>query len=129
MTVVWPIEDIPNEDALYMRVHRQWFRDSHVVPGSFRNRPDDATGGMSTDWNRYATPGDTLQRARRPEDNAVIRFAVGDIRAIPEQQVEHAPLPDNRAHTDVLGPKEQDPEIRRLFSRKYSLVISLERDA
>jgi hypothetical protein len=127
----WPVEEIPDDDTLYMRVHRQWMNDGSVLPGCFQNRPDEATGAMSSDWAKYATTEETRQRARRPEMNAVIALNAGQVRAIPEQHVVHSPvqhdpvLPDNRAHTDIAGPKEADPEIRRLFVRIASLVIAL----
>ncbi|HKG24248.1 MAG TPA: hypothetical protein VKB09_01305 [Thermomicrobiales bacterium] len=88
----WPVEDIPDTDTLYMRVHRQWLRDGNVLPGCFQNRPDEATGAMSTDWAKYATPNETRQRAKRPEMNAVIALNVGQVRAIPEQRVVHSPV-------------------------------------
>jgi hypothetical protein len=116
MTAIWPIEAIPDDDILYMRVHRQWLRDETVIPGCFRNRPDDISGG---------TANDTLRRARNPIDNAVIQLHIGTVRQIPEQRVAHSPMPENRAHTDVLGPKEHDPEVRRLFSRACRIVVPL----
>lgn len=127
----WPVEEIPDTDTLYLRVHQQWLRDGQVLPGCFQNRPDEATGAMSSDWAKYATAEETRQRARRPEVNAVVALYVGEVRAIPEQHIVHSPvqddpvLPDNRAHTDIAGPKETDPEIRRLFVRIASLVLSL----
>jgi hypothetical protein len=127
----WPVEAIPNADTLYVRVHRQWLRDGHVLPGCFQNRPDEATGATSSDWAKYATPDETRQRARRPEMNAVVALNVGRVRTIPEQRVIHSPvqfdpeLPDNRAHTDVAGPKESAPEVRRLFVRIATLVLAL----
>jgi hypothetical protein len=63
--------------------------------------------------------------------NAVVALNVGRVRTIPEQRVIHSPvqfdpeLPDNRAHTDVAGPKESDPEVRRLFVRIATLVLAL----
>ena len=126
----WPIEEIPDVDRLYMRVHRQWFKGSRVAPGFFQNRPDEASGAMSTDWSKYATPEETRTRARRPELNAVIELVVGEVRAIPQQVVRHAPiqdhpvLPDNRAHTDVAGPKAiGDLEIQDNYARICRLVI------
>jgi hypothetical protein len=133
VTERWPVEEIPDQDRLFMRVHRQWLKNGRVAPGFFQNRPDEATGAMSTDWSRYATPEETRARAKRPELNAVIELAVGIVRAIPEQVVRHAPiqddpnLPDNRAHTDVAGPKETgDLEIQDTYSRIARLVIRVD---
>ncbi|MEA2595027.1 MAG: hypothetical protein QOF01_1496 [Thermomicrobiales bacterium] len=104
-----------------------------MSPAFFKNARDPLTGrgGMSTDGNRYSTPEESRQRAREPEANGVVELAVVDVRAIPEQIVEHTPIqnhpdpgvPDNRAHTDVCGPKEEDPEIQRAFSRICRVVI------
>jgi hypothetical protein len=53
------------------------------------------------------------------------------IEEIPDQSIQHSPifghpdLADNRAHTDVHGPKEQDPEVRRRFQRIATFVLSL----
>lgn len=65
---------------------------------------------MSTDWSKYATPEDTLCRAKIPSDNGVIGMVVGEVRGIPGLTVEHSSLPENRSHTDVFGKK--DPEVR-----------------
>ncbi len=102
---MWEIENIPNDNLLYYRVHhRDVDREGNLSPGAFRERD----GGMSTDWNKYSTPEEAQQRARNPLDNGIVRFLVGDIRAI-ELMVKHDPLykPDqhifNRAHTNVIG--------------------------
>jgi len=78
---------------------------------------------MSTDWSRYSTPEETLARARKPEDNGVVEMVVGAVRAIPNLRVEHVPLPENRAHSEVFGKK--DVEARVLLQRacRWSLPI------
>ena len=127
----WPSEPIPDTDLLYMRVHKQYIKPGRISAHCFRNHRDELTGraGMSTDWNKYATAEECRTRARRPEDNGVIELVVGRVRQIPQQTVEHTPIqgradvPDNRAHTDVFGPKEEDPEIQVLFSRQSRLVL------
>ena len=128
----WPIEDIPDEDYLYIRVHKGWFRDGLIVPGFFRNLPDEETGAMSTDWNRYSTPEALRARARKPEENAVGRFQVAIVRQMPEQTVHHSPiqnhptLPDNRAHTDVAGPKATSTfDVQVKFARACEIVLVL----
>jgi hypothetical protein len=90
----WPVEDIPDGDELYMRVHRRWFDDAgDLEAGCFQNHPKQ-TGGMSTDWSRCATPDDTCNRALRsgPTDNAVLALGVRDGRGIPGQTVVHSPI-------------------------------------
>lgn len=131
----WPVEAIPDTEALHMRVHRQWIKpDGTVRPTCFKNRPDDR-GGMSTDWERYSSPDETRQRARRPDDNAIIMLNTGQVRLIPGQRVSHSPIqddpnvPDNRAHTDVNGSKESDPETQLRFLAIATLVLPLGADA
>ena len=76
---------------------------------------------MSTDWDKYSNPLQTRDRAKAspPEENGVIQLVAGDVRQIPQQEVIHAPLPDNRAHTNMKGPeklqKSQKNEIRLRF--------------
>jgi hypothetical protein len=129
--VRWPVEEIPDADELYLRVHRRWFEDGDLDPACFQNHPK-KTGGMSTDWSRYATPEQTRARALRstPSDNAVLAMNVGAVRVIPGQTVVHAPIqgepeiPDNRAHAEVFGPK--NIETRAYFIEIARLVIALD---
>ena len=137
MSERWASEPIPDEDLLYRWVHRQWFSKKHggVAPTFFKNALDPSAGraGMSTDWSRYSTPQESRQRARDPAVNGVIEMTVADVRAIPDQVVEHTPIQDhpdpnvrdNRAHADVFGPKEDDPEIQRAFARASRIVITV----
>jgi hypothetical protein len=125
VSVPWQSEDIPDADSLWMRVHRMWFdSQGNISPSSFQNRPTDQDG-MSTDWQKYADPEDTRSRAKKPQDNAVIRLVVGQVRQIPDQSVVHTPdsKTNNRAHTDVFGQKH--PEARVKLSRICKIVIPL----
>jgi hypothetical protein len=122
--VSWPSEDIPAEDHLWMRVHRNDMEDGDILPRAFRNRPKN-TGGMSTDWDKYRTAQDTRNDGRVPLENAVIRLNVGVVREIPDQKVVHTPDLErqNRAHTDVFG--EKHPQARVLLIRAAEIVIPL----
>lgn len=103
-----------------MGVHKTWLKpDGTLATGAFQNRG----GAMSTDWSKYATPEETRQRRRTPADNAVVSMNVGKVRAVPGQSVTHTPLPENRAHTDVLG--EKDEEARVLLRRASTIVLGL----
>jgi hypothetical protein len=117
----WEKEEIPNSSILYMRVHwRNLSADGTPEVGAFR----DHAGSMSTDWNKYSSPQDTLNRTtREPRHNAVIEMHVEDVRLIPNQSVEHCPLPENRAHTGVIGDKHRDPEVRLKFQRICRIII------
>lgn len=131
VTSIWSAEEIPDQDLLFVRVHRMWLRKSGgVSPGFFKNRPDERTGAMSTDWSKYSSAEETRLRARKPEDNAVGRLLVAEVRAIPDQIVVHTPiqndphLADNRSHTDVKGPKEEtDLEIQDRFASICAIVL------
>ena len=124
----WRKEDVPVDALLYMRVHvndvvivdQNGSTKRHPKPGVFKNRldPEEPTKptGMSTDWDKYATPQETQSRAERsePTDNGVLRLSAGRVAKIPRQRIEHTPKQrtpvnplwrGNRAHTDVFGPK------------------------
>lgn len=113
-----------------MRVHKNDL-DKNGWPqvGAFRNRSPEGlpltdADGMSTDWAKHATAQDTLQRAKTPSDNIVVRLIAGKVRQIPEQIVEHTPIEPNsensagnRAHSDVRGNKKLNPEVRVKFRK------------
>lgn len=96
--------------------------DGDLVPETvaFRNHAGGAqVAGMSTDWDRYATPAKTRRGAKKrpPSDFGVISLSVARVRTVPLQRDEHSPIfndpedpdvPNNPAHTDVLGPKSKD---------------------
>ena len=104
----WVFELIPDEDLLYMRAHKSFYRSGSLQPGVFR----DIEGAMSTNWQKYcATAVEARCLARVPTDNGVVSFSVHTLRAIP-LTVTHSPdesLPD-RSHTDVIG--EKSTEVR-----------------
>lgn len=130
ITSPWEKEEIPNEDLLYMRVHK-----NHIGPDgsiyfiAFRKHgdPNDPSKerGMSTDWQKYSTAEECRQRAslygKDPNKYEVIQFNVGKVRDIPDQRVEHTPIYEpysnppifNRAHTDVFG--GEDEQVRLAF--------------
>jgi hypothetical protein len=65
-------------------------------------------------------------------ENAVGRFHVAVVRSIPGQVVIHSPIqneptqPDNRAHTDIAGPKESsDFDVQDEFSHVCDLILAL----
>lgn len=121
----WEAQHIPDDDDLYMRVHRSFFRGGELIPGAFR----DHGRGMSTDWAAYSTPEATRSRTERsaPEDNAVIALGAGQVRAIPGQSVEHTPdrERENYAHADIVGDKKA-PGVRLRFLRIHRVVLALE---
>jgi len=116
-------EEIPDEDTLYMRVHKMWVREGELTPGTFRNHGD----GMSTDWSKYSYPTQTKNRVvnynKDPDNYGVLSMNVENVRQIPDQVVTHKPLEDNRAHSDVEGVKETKQ--RALYLEIVSWEITL----
>ena len=118
---MWPVEDIPDDDRLYMRVHHVNIVDGEPTPGAFK----DHDGGMSTDWEQYSTADQTRRRARNLMDVGVISLVAGEVRHIPPLTVVHEPLDDNQAHTEVFGDKRA-PEIRVKLGRIYQWEVRYE---
>jgi hypothetical protein len=81
---------------------------------------------MSTEWEKYSTPKEARDRAKKPADNGVIVMIAGEVSAIPRLIVRHTPDVERRvrAHTDVLGPK--DTEVRVKLSRISRWVLGFE---
>ncbi len=124
---MFEIEKIPDEDFLFMRVHKtNMDEDGEPHPRAFKNQPSD-NDGMSVDWSKYAQATDTKNRAKNPSENAVIKFTAGSARIIPNQIVIHKPVetPPNQAHTEVLGSKKTPTEVRARFMDIYEIVIPL----
>ena len=116
----WPVEEIPDAGRLFMRVHHQWLDPEGLpAPGAF----EDHEGSMSTDWEKYSTPQDTLQRALTLARRGVVLMTAGDVREIPNLRVTHTPAPQNQAHTDVLG--EKSAEVRMKLSRICTWAIPI----
>jgi|SRR5215213_526018 len=126
---MFEIEEIPNEDFLFMRVHKTNIdEDGEPHPRAFKNQPTD-NHGMSVDWSKYAQAIDTKNRAKKPAENAVIKFTAGSARAIPNQTIIHEPIehPEpNQAHTEVFGSKKIPTEVRARFMDIYEIAIPLE---
>ncbi len=113
------IEEIPDKDRLFMRVHSNNTKNGLLIPGAFKNHND----GMSTDWSKYSIPEQTRQRAKNPSRNGVIEMSVKDVRAIPGQRVQHTPIPSNRAHTDVLGEKDEESRVKFLRISRWAIPL------
>jgi len=116
----WEIEDIPDQHLVFIRVHIDHFNEQNgeFLPLAFKNRDDDqGVTAMSSDWSKYGDPGKTQEAgAQEPQSEKyhVISLGVQEIREIiPLQFVVHAPvcddpkLPNNQAHTNILGPKSR----------------------
>jgi len=107
-----------------MRAHRAHFQGDKLGPGVFRAQG----GALSVDWQRYSSPEETKQRAKKPDENAVIVIPVGGIREVKPLRLEHTPIyPLNRAHSEVfdLPEREQLAEARVKLLRVAEIVIPL----
>ena len=98
--------DIPDGACLLLRAHEQYFKSQELQSGVFRFRAEHGCA-MSSDWEGYEgrTAHDTRAAAKRdPEKNGVIRLPIRKVRAAPHVvAVTHMPLPENRAHADVVA--------------------------
>ena len=122
VTLPWEKVFIPDGDRLYRRVHQKLVNASGGIrAGAFT----DHKGTMSTDWSKYSSPEETKHRASGlpAEEFAVVALPVGAVRSL-GQLVEHDPLPENRAHTNVIG--EKDAEVRLKLTRICEIVIPVE---
>jgi hypothetical protein len=95
------VEQIPDPDRTFMRVHVQWLRPPTraLHAGVFR----EIEGAISTDWEKYSTAKETRDRGRNPGQNGVIALVTGNVRGIEGLSVKHEPLPSNRAHSGIHG--------------------------
>ena len=118
--VDWPVEEIPDEDFLYYRVHRNYVvtTGGKLHPGVFIERE----GSMSVDWAKYSTAEQARLRAKTPDRNGVLALIAGDVREIEELQVRHEPRPANRAHSGVVGIPPGDPDRTRVRAQLHQRV-------
>jgi hypothetical protein len=134
MSVDWDCEEIPLADQLYMRAHFGNYSEGKLLPGVFKEKPNDGDG-MSTNWCKYSNPELTRlgNNPERASENGVIALKVSDVVAIRELSVKHDPIRElphrNRAHTLVHGvhldPSLPKPEARRKLLRKRTDLLEL----
>ena len=111
----WPIEDIPDKDALYHRIHvnfiKQALQDQRIIPGEeieicpnfFHLQGKD----LSAHWSKYATPPKIKDRALVPDKNGIVEFEAGKVRAFQGLVIVHSPSRKHRSHSSVCGHKKQ----------------------
>jgi hypothetical protein len=108
----FPIEEIPNEDLLYCRIHEVNIDREEIDPYkkikliAFDPHPK-GSSQMSANWNKYSTPKDLQQLAKVPERNGIVSFLTDAVRKIPYPlHVIHDPISTeefrNQAHALVL---------------------------
>lgn len=103
-----------DEDILFRRIHPDLIHpDGTISKGAFRDTE------LSVDLARMATPERARARAKGP-GYGLAGFSVAIARTL-KQQVEHAPVPCNPAHTLVVGQKPQS--IARKFAEQAKWVL------
>lgn len=119
------IEEIPDADDVFMRAHEMHFSNGVLRPGVFRAHQ----GSMSVNWSKFASAAVTKQQTKNPEKNAVVSLLVGGVRKIKNLDVKHTPVADNRAHSEIVLPNNNEDltEVRVLLLRLAVIVIPLER--
>jgi hypothetical protein len=125
--VPFDIEEIPDPDFLYYRIHKNNVVDGKIIPGVFKAK---GGVGMSTDWSKYSTAEEALKRASTPESNGIISLNVGRVRKIKELAVKHVPIEGNQAHSEVYGVPEKGElktKVRALLMEIYSWEIKYPR--
>lgn len=117
------IEEIPDDDFLLMRVHKNHISPEGLMPIAFREHE----GGMSTDWAKYSSAIQTRNRVvnygKDPLNYGVVNLHVQKVRLLDNQSVIHRPIPENYSHTDIVG--EKTTEIRLNFLRIYEWEIAI----
>jgi hypothetical protein len=101
--LVIPVEEIPDADSLYYRVHVSLVKHNagKVAPNCFR---DSKGTGMSTNWSKYSTPERTRHDGRdKASQYGIVELPVAAVRRIDELSVVHAPVDGNDAHSHVFG--------------------------
>jgi hypothetical protein len=108
------IEIIPDDDKLYLRVHKTNL-DLNVLDDTlkiklvaFDQKGDD---GLSVNWSKYSSKNDTIKMAKNPSDNGVVSFVVKLIRKIPLRVI-HNPInfPTlNQSHSLILDIPPRKP--------------------
>lgn len=126
----WPIEEIPCDDRVFMRIHQQYWAKGPLGPSCFKDQPEPGDG-MSVDWSKYSSAVRTrLGKGRERASNyGVVVLSVAKIRAITEphrQTVVHDPEPHNRSHSLVEG--EKTPRVRLLLLRECDCDVVIHCD-
>ena len=122
----WPVETIPDEDAVYRRVHKALLDvedPDFIPPAAFRVIEDE----ISVEWEKYASADEALRHAHDPLANGLLELQASSIRETGSLDIKHAPLPDNRAHSNIVGfhglQKSKLTKLRLQLSMKARWII------
>ena len=111
----YTVEEIPDEDSFYYRIHKTKIDFDEPDPkkkikllafdpqSKIKN---EISTEMSTDWSRYSSTIDSQNRARIPNDNGIVSFLVSLVKDTPYSlSVRHDPvheIPKNLSHSLVF---------------------------
>ncbi|MEZ4837803.1 hypothetical protein [Flavobacterium sp.] len=108
----YPVEYIPDEDSVYLRIHKNNIDNSienpneKILIGAFNIKGDD---GLSVNWSKYSNP---FQTNKNPQMNGVVSINVKNIRSV-SLDAKHDPILteeiDNRAHSLIIGIPPKNP--------------------
>lgn len=122
----YPVEEIPQSAVLYYRIFKNEFRpDGKPKFKAFKEKGEGEKKGMSTNWDKHSTARQLLESYPEPEKIDIVSFIAGNLIDI-NLKVVHAPLDNNRSHTNVKGLPPIDPdgdEIRLKMFSLYTLEI------
>jgi hypothetical protein len=135
MLTKYIVETIPDEDILFMRVHKQNIdfdlTPNDVKPVAFDPKPTEKDG-LSTNWSRYSDAKlilkQTTDNGKDPNNYGVISLPVGNVRTIEILEVKHDPVenPDNQAHSlinNIPPRKPNDLGVRIKLREMYKWEI------
>ena len=124
---MWQKEEIPDKDFIYRRIHKNELDEddpTFIPPNNFH----EIETGISTDWDKYSTAEESLQRAKNPELTCIIRIQAKKVRMLEQLIVEHIPILTNRAHSEIQGlnnhPKPKRVKLRLKLAEFSEWVIN-----
>jgi hypothetical protein len=99
----YPVEIIPPESHLFRRFPPYQYNPvtGKAIADTFNKEK------CSVDWDRYASPQDTLSRVKKNNPWGVVRIQAGYVRSVGEQKVLHEPY-FYQAHSEISGKKNME---------------------
>ena len=114
------LEFIDNDQKLFYRIHKTNIDNDinddklKIKPAAFDPMPRPTSVEMSVNWQKYSSPTETKNSARKPENVGVLSFLTLKVRISPVNlKVTHAPT-INQAHSHIheVVSEVNDPQIR-----------------
>lgn len=116
MSLIKPVEIIPDEDLLYRRIPPQHYvkEEDRVSSAAFRDP------NLSVDWSRHITP----EQSVKGFPNNHLAALIAKIPRALGQEVYHTPSLRNYAHSSIVGQKSTS--VARKLANSCSWVIQRE---